>query len=177
MAWMEPTKIAGKVFPVIRNLVGMVFLAAALIFATNGIQSYVKDSLAEARANAGLADLDQIRWFPGSVERLEQAVAKGRPVFIDFYADWCIPCKELDKFTFPDPEVVELSHKFLMLKVDLTGSGNPMNERLKNRFSVKGVPTLLLLYADGTEALDLREVGFIEKDALLDKMQKVLENR
>ena len=51
LAWMEPTKIAGKVFPVIRNLVGMVFLAAALIFATNGIQSYVKDSLAEARAD------------------------------------------------------------------------------------------------------------------------------
>ncbi len=174
MAWVEPTKLGGKVFPVIRNLVGLVFFIVALVFATTGIQSYVKESLAEARAMAGITVSNQIHWLPGTEDRLDQAVVEGMPVFIDFYADWCIPCKELDKFTFSDPEVVELSSKFLMLKVDLTASGNPMSERLKNRFGVKGVPTLLLLHADGTEARALREVGFFKKDEMLEKMQKVL---
>jgi thiol:disulfide interchange protein DsbD len=176
LAWLEPTKLEGKIFPVIRIFVGLVFFITALVLSTTGIQEYVKVSQAEARAVIGLTDSGQINWQPGTKNRLDQAVAEGKPVFIDFFADWCIPCKELDKFTFPDPEVVELSSRFLMLKVDLTGSGNPASERLKKRFGVKGVPTLLLLYADGTEARDMREVGFIEKDVLLEKMRKVLKD-
>lgn len=176
LAWLEPTKLEGKIFPVIRIFVGLVFFITALVLSTTGIQEYVKASQAEARAVIGLTDSGQINWQPGTKNRLDQAVAEGKPVFIDFFADWCIPCKELDKFTFPDPEVVELSSRFLMLKVDLTGSGNPASERLKKRFGVKGVPTLLLLYADGTEARDMREVGFIEKDVLLEKMRKVLKD-
>jgi thiol:disulfide interchange protein DsbD len=177
MAWLEPTKMPGKLFPVIRNFVGLAFFVLALVFATSGIRAHVAMALAEARAASGLSAGDEIHWLPGSEGRLEEAVAQGMPVFIDFMADWCIPCKELDTFTFSDPEVVEVSRGFVMLKVDLTSSSDPVGQRLRNRFAVKGVPTLVFLYGDGSEAADLREVGFIEKDEFLEKLNTVLRGK
>ncbi len=177
MAWLEPTKMPGKVFPVIRNLVGLAFFILSLVFATSGIRAYVATALAEARAASGLSTGSEILWVPGSEARLEAAAAQGKPVFIDFTADWCIPCKELDKFTFSDPEVVEMSRRFVMLKVDLTSSSDPVSQRLKNRFGVKGVPTLIFIHSDGSEASGLREVGFVEKDKFLEKMAKVSDGR
>ncbi len=177
MAWLEPTKMPGKVFPVIRNLVGLAFFILALVFATSGIRAYVATALAEARAASGLSTGSEIHWVPGSEARLEAAAAQGKPVFIDFTADWCIPCRELDKFTFSDPEVVEMSRRFVMLKVDLTSSSDPVSQRLKNRFGVKGVPTLIFIHSDGSEASGLREVGFVEKDKFLEKMTKVSYGR
>ncbi len=177
MAWVEPTKMPGKAFPVIRNLIGMAFFVLALIFATSGVRAYVNETLAEARIASGLSVSAGIRWLPGTEARLEEAAAQARPVFIDFYADWCIPCRELDHSTFAAPEVVDLSRSFAMLKIDLTSSRNPVNERLKNRFQVKGVPTLVWLRPDGSEARDLREVGYIPKEAMLEKMNAVLGGR
>jgi thiol:disulfide interchange protein DsbD len=177
MAWLEPTKMPGKVFPVIRNLVGLAFFVLALVFATSGIRAYVATALAEARAASGLSTGSEILWVPGSEARLEAAADQGKPVFIDFTADWCIPCRELDKFTFSDHKVVEMSRRFVMLKVDLTSSSDPVSQRLKNRFGVKGVPTLIFINSDGSEASGLREVGFVEKDKFLEKMAKVSDGR
>ncbi len=177
MAWLEPTKMPGKVFPLIRNLIGIVFFILALVFASSGIRAYVDATVAEARATAGLSSASDIQWLPGTEERLEEALAQGKPVFLDFMADWCIPCKELDKFTFSSPKVVEMSRRFVMLKVDLTSSGDPVSQRMKNRFGVKGVPTLIFLHSDGTEAADLREVGFVEEDIFLEKLTRVADTR
>jgi thiol:disulfide interchange protein DsbD len=157
MAWLEPTKMPGKMFPVIRNLVGLVFFVLALVVATSGIQAYVGSVLAEARVATGLFSGNEIHWMPGTEARLEEAVTQGKPVFIDFMADWCIPCKEMDKFTFSAPEVVEMSRRFVMLKVDLTSSSDPVGQRMRIRFGVKGVPTLVFVYSDGSEAVELRE--------------------
>ncbi len=54
-----------------------------------------------------------------------------KPVIIDFYADWCAPCRELDEVTFHDPEVVKQAGRdFVMIKIDLTRKGDPAHERL-----------------------------------------------
>ena len=60
------------------------------------------------------------QWVKFSNEALESAKANGKPVIIDFYADWCIPCKELDKFTFTNKEVIDQFKNFVTLKADLT---------------------------------------------------------
>jgi thiol:disulfide interchange protein DsbD len=175
LAWLEPSKISGKVFSLMRQLIGIVFLAGALILAAQGIQEYVHESLQNAPTAAG-SELSSsgIQWLAYSDKELEQGAAEARPVLMDFYADWCIPCKELDKLTFSQPEVVEMSRKFVMLKVDLTSSSNIAAIRLKNQYQIKGVPTLVLLKPDGAEAGDLRIVGFVKKEKLLDNMEKTL---
>ena len=95
---------------------------------------------------------------------------------LDFYADWCIPCKELDKFTFSQPEVIELSRNFIMMKVDLTKASDPLTKTMKNRYNIKGVPTLVFLGPDFEEMEKLRVVGFMEKDEFLPIMEQALSS-
>jgi thiol:disulfide interchange protein DsbD len=175
MAWIESTQSRGKIFPVIRNLIGIIFFLLAVIFASNGFTSYVNDRITENPSTAANSpSAGRINWLPFSDEKLAEAVEKNRPVMIDFYADWCLPCKELDKFTFSQSEVIELSRNFQMLKVDLTRANDPVSRELAIRFQVKGVPTLVFLSAQGIELSDLRVVGFKEKEDFLPIMQKAL---
>lgn len=68
-----------------------------------------------------------LEWQPWSAEAVARAAAEGKPVVIDVFADWCIPCKELDERTFPDPEVARRLAGFVRLKVDLTRDDVPAN--------------------------------------------------
>jgi thiol:disulfide interchange protein DsbD len=105
-----------------------------------------------------------VEWEPYSPERLEQAQAQGQPVILDFYANWCIPCKELDHETFTDPDVILLSQQFTTLKVDLTHFDSPEAEALRERFDIDGVPTIVFLGQDGGEVAGTRVVGFVDAD-------------
>jgi thiol:disulfide interchange protein DsbD len=95
-------------------------------------------------------------------------------VLIDLYADWCIPCHEMDKRTFTDARVVEKSKSFLTLRVDLTRTGLPEVERLSQNFHIFGVPTYIFLDASGKERAELRQVGFVPAEEFLAVMDKAL---
>jgi thiol:disulfide interchange protein DsbD len=187
MAWIEPTKTAGKAFPAVRLIVGILFFAAALVLASRGIQGYIQESVREAQlaasaggsaggssSAAGPAATAWVQWASYSDKSLARAAAESKPALLDFYADWCIPCKELDKLTFSQPEIIEKSLKFVMLKVDLTSSMNPDAGRLKKKYQIKGVPTLVFLSPDGSEVTAQRIVGFVKKEKLLSHMEQVL---
>ncbi|GAB4342470.1 MAG: protein-disulfide reductase DsbD [Calditrichia bacterium] len=176
MAWIEPTPAQGKAFPIIRNLVGVVFFILALVFTAIAIDARIDEKLADMKAAGAVAGhTEGIAWQHFSDELLQQAAAEGKPVMIDFFADWCIPCKELDKFTFSKPEVIEMSKNFVMMKVDLTKANTPENIALKERFQIKGVPTLVFITPDGVEHKDKRVVGFMEAEEFLPILQAVLD--
>jgi thiol:disulfide interchange protein DsbD len=112
-----------------------------------------------------------VAWQPYSEEKVEQAVNRGKPTIIDFYADWCAPCRELEEITFHDPKVVKAAESFSMLKVDLTRKGDPLHQVLLNRYEVHGVPTIVFLGPDGKEVETLRVVSFEEPKVFLEKMK------
>jgi thiol:disulfide interchange protein DsbD len=172
MAWIDPVPTTGRIFPYVRNIVGIIFFAGALYAAVTGLQSGMANTqIRSAESNLSGA----IQWLPYSEEMLARASREAKPVFIDFYADWCAPCKELDKHTFAAPEVVERSREFIMLKVDLTSADDPQAEALRGKYQARGVPTLVFLKPDGQEISSLRGTGFESKEVILDKMNRALQ--
>ncbi len=174
-AWIDPAKTEGKLFPFVRNLAGVAFFAAAIFSASAGMQ----DQLAKATAPERMAAAgggESIQWQVYSEEALKQAALQSKPVFLDFFADWCAPCKELDQYTFSAPEVVALSRSFMTLKVDLTSADDPRTEALRKKYQIRGVPTLIFLRPDGAEIPNLRATGFEPKEAFAARMKKALEN-
>ncbi len=103
------------------------------------------------------SETNSVEWKPFTEDAL--AEISGRGVVIDFYADWCIPCKELDALTFSDPEVIELSKEFETYKADMTKSLSPEVENIRERFKIVGVPTVLILNSNGEEVE--RITGFV----------------
>ena len=103
------------------------------------------------------SDTNSVEWKPFTEDALNEI--SGRGVIIDFYADWCIPCKELDALTFSDPEVIGLSKEFETYKADMTKSLSPEVESLRERFKIIGVPTVLILNSKGEEVE--RITGFV----------------
>jgi thiol:disulfide interchange protein DsbD len=114
-----------------------------------------------------------VTWADYSDDVLKEATRLKRPVVIDFYAAWCAPCRELDEATFHDSTVVKKAIDLVMIKVDVTKGGNPTHERLLQEYSIKGVPTVVFLNADGKECHDLRLFDFLPPDQMLDRMSRL----
>jgi thiol:disulfide interchange protein DsbD len=93
-----------------------------------------------------------------------------RPLLIDFAAEWCIPCREMDHTTYAHREVIEEARRFHMVKADITQE-NEVTTRIVERYAVRGVPTLILFSSQGDERERL--VGYVGPDELLGAMRKV----
>ncbi|MEI6083588.1 MAG: cytochrome c biogenesis protein CcdA [Verrucomicrobiota bacterium] len=110
-----------------------------------------------------------IAWQPYTAAAIANP---GKPVVLDFYADWCVPCHEMDKTTLRDAGVVEKAKEFVMLKADLTRTGSPEVEQLTQKFQIRGVPTYIFLDATGREHAELRQVGFTGASEFLRLMER-----
>ena len=108
-----------------------------------------------------------VSWKQYSQVSLSEAKESGKPVIIDFYADWCTPCRNLERKTFHDRRVVKESEKFLMIKVDLTKKGDPDPVQLLDKYHVKGVPTVIFLDSGGNEIKELRILDFMPAEEFL----------
>ena len=115
-----------------------------------------------------------IVWEEYTDDRLQEARENGLPVVMDFSADWCIPCKELELNTFTDEDVIKATRDVARLKVDLTQFDSPESEALRRTFNISGVPTIVFLGSDGTETNDTRIVGFVPPSEFLAIFQRAM---
>ncbi|NOZ61962.1 MAG: thioredoxin fold domain-containing protein [Calditrichaeota bacterium] len=123
----------------------------------------VNSSLTEKKAG--------INWIHYEQGTVEQLAAPGKPVFLDFYADWCAPCKEMDRKTFSDKKVIEKAKEFTMIKIDCT-KPNETVKKFKAHWGVTGMPTFIFIDKNGNEVKDLRAIGFVGADKFLKMMEK-----
>ena len=102
---------------------------------------------------------------------VQQATAGGRPVMLDFYADWCITCKEMERDTFP--EVRQLLDRYVLLKADVTDN-DALDQALLMKFNIFGPPAMLFFGRDGVEMSAYRVVGFMDAARFRAHLQAVL---
>ncbi|MDQ3282754.1 MAG: thioredoxin family protein [Acidobacteriota bacterium] len=112
-------------------------------------------------------------WGRYDANALAAAKTSGKPVVIDFYADWCMPCKELDEKTFTDPRVIAQLERFTRVKADLTAAEDAKTKALTKEYGILGVPTLVFIDAQGNEVTSARLTGFEPPDAFLQRLAQV----
>ncbi|MGZ3407547.1 MAG: thioredoxin family protein, partial [Polyangia bacterium] len=106
-----------------------------------------------------------IAWVHGEDEGLKVARAQHRPALLDFYADWCLPCKELELKTFSRAEVARALTRFTLVKVNCTTDDDPTVAAAKKRWGADTLPTLVLVDANGKIARRIDH--FIQPEELL----------
>lgn len=114
---------------------------------------------------AAAAGGEKISWLTDLAPALRKAKETGRPIMIDFYADWCGPCKMLDAQTYSDDRVAEASTNLVMVRIDVD-----RNQPLSSRYGVQSIPTILVLNAEGKE-ID-RAVGFMAVEPMLKMIER-----
>ncbi|MEO8210823.1 MAG: thioredoxin domain-containing protein, partial [bacterium] len=163
-----PKNIFNKIFPfyiifsgvylILLNKKGHTSLVYTKIkyFLAIGAIVYGTWMLKPARAN------EELKWkLLTSVDAIDQSIiSDNKPVMIDFYADWCAQCKELDEYTYTNPEIIELSKDLNAIKVDLTKE----NENITNEFNIKGLPVVVFMNSKGEEIKNLRVTGFLKPE-------------
>ena len=92
-------------------------------------------------------------------------------MILDFYADWCIPCHELDQFTYSDPKVFTALQPFRRIKIDTTSVDDDETREVLRRFDIFGVPTIIFLNAKGLEVSSLRMNGFVTPEEFMDSIR------
>ena len=156
LGFLERSDVRGAAFRAVRYSTAAAAVAGGAWF------------LIPSEASAG-----GIAWRAFDHAALESATGTSRPVIIDFTAEWCIACKELESFTFTDPEVTSEARRFATLRADMTSFSTPPIEAIKDRFGILGLPWVVFIDAEGNERPDLRVTGFVPPGEFLSRMKKV----
>ena len=126
---------------------------------------------------AGSETQDRVKWIhPQTEQELDNAIQMGKPAMINFYADWCIPCKQMENFTFSHKDVIEKSRLYTMIKVNLTLEKRGFEKNMRQRFQIKGVPTYVFVSPGGEEITSLRSTGFEKPGAFIKRLNAGLKS-
>ncbi len=161
LGWIDRSSGSGRGFYVVRKVTGTVCLASALVVI-----------LLPGGPFRSHAEKPGIEWVPFSEERLREASDDGMPVMIDFYADWCIPCHELDHKSFSDGAVIDLSRRIVPLRVDMTRADELYN-KIKEKYKIRGAPTIIFMDGSGREVPGSRITGFVGPDEIRSRLERI----
>ena len=114
-----------------------------------------------------------LEWEPYTPERFAAALEEDKPVVIDFYADWCLSCHELEQFVFSNPEVSAILENFTRIRVDATDIEDPVSGAIMQEYGVYGLPTVVLLNPGGEEERNARVIGYVSAEEFLTSLRTV----
>ena len=115
-----------------------------------------------------------IKGVEGLERELAVAKAQNKQVILDFYADWCISCKEMEHLTLSDPGVQKILAHFVLLQADVTPN-DKQDKALYKRFGIFGPPAILFFDTNGLEQQAYRVVGFMQAEAFRQHLQKIVQ--
>lgn len=132
-------------------------VASNQLASTSGGQASASNSHSET----GHPEFMVVRNLSDFEAKLKQANDSGQTVMMDLYADWCVACKEFEKYTFPDPAVIEALSGAVWMQIDLTDN-TPDNLEFQKAYGVVGLPTIMFFDTQGAELTRSRVTGFMK---------------
>lgn len=154
---------------IIRKII-KIFLLIALAFAAKPWTDLAWTGSQSEKQNTQHLTLEQIRSLADLEAKL--TASKGKKVMLDLYADWCVACKEFEKYTFTDINVQQKLNEMVVLQIDLTKNSTE-NIAFMQHFNVLGLPTILFFDENGNELSQSRVTGFLEANQFLDWLNKL----
>ncbi|MDD3344090.1 MAG: protein-disulfide reductase DsbD [Sulfurospirillaceae bacterium] len=173
---LEPlNKEAKGARKIVKSFVVLLFLYAITLFfgflsgATNPLLPFEKFTATKIENHEVVKSVfERIK----TREELQEALQKAtKPVILDFYADWCVNCIELEQFTFSDPRVKEAMKKFTLLQIDVT-QNSAEDKAIQKEFDIFGPPAVLF-FKNAVELKNVRIVGFKKAEEFLEHLEKV----
>jgi thiol:disulfide interchange protein DsbD len=146
-----------------RKTIGIIFVIVG-VFGVIGAMAWSDGT--KYGKNIRSENREIIEWTHDLDQGLLLAKKIKKPVLVDFSAEWCIACKELDKLTFTDSLVAKELNRFVCIKVDLSRS-TPETRKITNRYGIKGIPVLEFYSSGGLRLIEKRVTGFVEADDFL----------
>lgn len=147
---------AKRAFGIVVFIFGAYFLVGHLM-----MRGFILPPLPITVPGQSASVAEKIDWVMSEEEGLKQARESGKTAILDFWAEWCAACKEFDKFTYADPEVIRESRRFVNIKIDCTKSDDPEVKQLWDKYGVVGLPTIVFINKDGTVLRDKTVTGFV----------------
>ena len=156
LGWLERTRAFSRWFTWFRRIAGTLLIVLSVA--------------AWPRTQAAAP----VVWMPYTEAAFEDAQRAKQPILIDIYADWCLPCVEMDHVTFRHPDVVRALSSVATLRLDVTDEVSEEGQRLIQRYRVYGAPTILVFDRTGKERTKLRILGFMTPAEFLEVLEQIL---
>ena len=161
-----------KGFGVASLLIGVILFVGAAS-GSNSLLSPLNGLAGNDRVQDSHLSFQQVKGLDGLQNAIAQA--NGRPVLFDFYADWCVSCKEMEAFTFTDDNVQQQLADFVLLQTDVTDN-DEQDQALLKSLGLFGPPAILFYDPDGNEATPFRVVGFMNAEKFHQHIQQFRQN-
>jgi len=155
----------------IRQLLAQVLLIAATLFALKPWLGIETSNQQQAEQTA--VEFIQVKGIEQLNQQLALAKSAGKPVMLDFYADWCIACKDFEHKTFSDPLIKTMLDNMVLIQSDVTAN-DELDIALQDKLTVLGLPTIVLFDAQGIEQEHLRVVGFQDPQQFSKTLDQVI---
>ena len=160
--------IIAKLITTAISILGVVLFVAAISGATNPLNPLEKFT----SSKGSLVQNELVYIKVKNIAELEEQIAKSsKPIMLDFWASWCVSCKELDQITFKDPAVINKLKGFTLLKVDVTDN-NDDDKALQKKYGIVGPPALVFWNTNKEEVNSSKIVGYKNPTEFLDIVNK-----
>ena len=153
------------------GLFGSAMLGYQTVF--NDVQTNANTSVQHKQQAVSHPEFLVVKDLQDFQQKLADANAQGKSVMVDLYADWCVACKEFEKYTFPDPAVIDALSNTVWMQIDLTDN-TPTNLAFQESFNILGLPTILLFDDQGNELSQARVTGFMRAEPFAQHVRAAL---